>query len=246
MKKYGLIGYPLSHSFSREYFKNKFEKEGIQDCRYDAYELPDFGTIHDLIADPELLGLNITIPHKVRALSLVNDLDPVAARIGAINVMKRMKDGSWKGYNTDYYGILAALGTLKTASLWQQKMALILGTGGSSMATEAALKFLGMQVYKVSRNPRDDQYSYDNINTDLLSETHLLVNCTPLGMHPKIHEAPPLPYGHLSAGTYALDLIYNPEKTLFLERCEKQGLKILNGLPVLIAQAEKSWEIWQS
>lgn len=246
MKKYGLIGYPLSHSFSREYFKNKFEKEGIQDCRYDVYEMPDFGTIHDLMADPELMGLNITIPHKVAAFRFVHQLDPIARRIGAINVMKKLKDGTWKGYNSDYFGFLSALEILVKTESWKEKNALILGSGGSSMAVAEALAFLAVKAKIVSRNPAEGQLGYQDLNEDMLKKTSLIVNCTPVGMFPHVQQAPDIEYTGLAKDGFAVDLIYNPEKTLFLKRCEEQGLKTLNGLPMLIAQAEKSWEIWQS
>jgi shikimate dehydrogenase len=247
MKKYGLVGFPLSHSFSAEYFSAKFEKEGIRDCSYQLFPFREISELETFLNEnPDILGLNITIPYKVAALKLVQEVDSVAAKIGAINVMKKMNGGGWKGYNTDYYGFLTALEILEPPEFWKGKNALILGTGGSSMAVAEALSALGMKAKKVSRTPGKDELDYEKLTGRMLKQVCLLVNCTPLGMYPNIRAAPRLPWEELPKGAYAVDLIYNPEKTLFLERSEKQGLRVQNGLPMLIAQAEKSWEIWNS
>jgi shikimate dehydrogenase len=247
MKIYGLIGFPLSHSFSQKYFTQKFEKEGIFDCQYRLFPMENLDALPAWLKDnPELAGLNVTIPHKLNVIPLLDEIDPMAKKIGAVNVLKKRKNGSWKGYNSDYYGFLHSMFLLRDAAFWKGKKALILGTGGSSKAVKAALEHLQMEVSKVSRTQGPENLSYDGLNAHILSKFSLLVNCTPLGMDPLTVGVPPIPLEGLHSSQMAIDLVYNPEKTLFLEKCEQNGLAILNGLPMLYAQAEKAWEIWNS
>lgn len=248
MKKFGLIGFPLGHSFSKAYFSEKFKKENIRDCQYDNYPLEDISSLQKLIRDnTELIGLNVTIPHKQAVIPLLNEMDNEAAAIGAVNTIKislEKGDPHLIGYNTDIYGFENPL--LEVLS-HEHKKALILGTGGASKAVEYILQKHHVECCFVSRNPKVPKvFSYENLTEELIAQFQIIVNTSPIGMFPDIDNKPAIPYEGLGKMHILYDLIYNPEKTLFLKEGEKRGTHIINGLPMLHMQAEKAWEIWNS
>ena len=240
--RYGLVGYPLGHSFSPGYFAEKFAREGIA-ARYDRFEMPDLRAFPALWAQyPDLRGVNVTIPHKRAVIPYLDDLDDSAARVGAVNVVRRTADGRLVGYNTDVYGFRVSLAD------WlgpHRPATLVLGTGGAAQAVVAALAELGVAFRSVSRRPDADQWPYTDVTPAVLNQYRLLINTTPLGMHPHLDETPPLPYAYLTAEHWLYDLIYNPPITAFLARGQAVGAATHNGLAMLHLQAEKSWEIWQ-
>lgn len=242
MRKFGLIGYPLSHSFSQRYFTEKFEREGITDACYSVYPLAQIGELPALLADPELCGLNVTIPYKEQVLSFLDSRNEVVQEINACNCI-RIERGKRVGYNTDVVGFGESLLTK-----WQphHKQALILGTGGASKAVEYVIKKLGIAYRFVSRSPRPSttDLSYEQVDAALLRSSTLVINTTPLGMYPKVEDCPPLPYEAIGPRHYLFDLVYNPEKTLFLQKGEERGAVIENGYDMLIGQAEESWRLW--
>jgi shikimate dehydrogenase len=245
MRHFGLIGYPLSHSFSKGFFTGKFEREGITDCRYENYPLEDISALPGLIAgDTKLEGLNVTIPYKEKVLPLLDGMDSEAREVGAVNTIRIERKGGLRltGFNTDVYGFRKSLEPLLEPGF---KKALILGTGGASKAVAHVLRQLGMEVTWVSRSPGgSDRIAYADVSAALIAETPLIVNCSPLGMVPDTGTCPDLPYSALTPGHVLYDLIYNPEETRFLAHGRKQGAKTKNGLQMLHLQAEKSWEIW--
>jgi len=241
--KYGLVGKNISYSFSRAYFKGKFEKEQIKDAEYvnfDIQTIEDFPLI--LANTANLKGLNVTIPYKESVFKYLDYIDETAEKIGAINTIKILNDYKLKGYNTDSYGFELAL-KLKLEK--QHQKALIFGTGGAAKAVKYVLNKLNISFLEVSRNPTAKQIPYSAIDKDLLTAYTLLINTTPLGTFPDITDAPTLPYELLTAKHYLFDLVYNPEKTQFLKNGELQSATIQNGLKMLEFQAEKAWEIWQ-
>jgi shikimate dehydrogenase len=246
MRCFGLIGFPLSHSFSKKYFTEKFEREGITDCRYESYPIENIGLLMPLIANnTDLLGLNVTIPYKENVMSLLDEIDPEAAKIGAVNTISisRLNGGIWlKGFNTDVYGFRASIIPLmKTGAC---KKAFILGTGGSSKAVAYVLNNMGMDVKLVSRKPRyEDHISYGEL-PKLISPPSVIVNASPAGMFPHSENCPDIPYELLTPEHILFDLVYNPPETLFLSKGKARGAKIINGLQMLHLQAERSWEIW--
>ena len=243
----GLIGYPLSHSFSQSYFSDKFKKEGIKDYEYLNFEIDSIEKIREIIISyPDLKGLNVTIPYKSAVIPYLDQLSDDARDIGAVNtiVVERIS-GKFKttGYNTDYIGFDKTLDLILSD---KPAGALILGTGGASKAVEFSLKKMNIPFRHVSRNPEGKMPSYRDINRNTLSEFPLLINTTPLGMHPDVEGKPEIPYALLNQDNYLIDLIYNPDKTAFLQLGEQAGAKTINGLPMLIEQAEAAWNIWQS
>ncbi|WP_234736725.1 shikimate dehydrogenase family protein [Tellurirhabdus bombi] len=249
MNRYGLIGYPLSHSFSKKYFAEKFEKEGIADSYYDLFELEDILTLPELIKSvPDLRGLNVTIPYKQAVIPFLDGLDEQsAARIGAVNTIKIFPDGRKIGYNTDYYGFRQSLerwlGTLEIGPTTLQ--ALVLGNGGAAKAVTTALTDMGIQHRIVSRTPSVENLSYEFITPAVLEDYRLIINTSPVGTYPNVDAAPELPYSTISNRHLLYDLVYNPAETLFLRKGQEQGAATHNGLPMLVLQAEKAWEIWQ-
>jgi len=245
MKQFGLIGYPLSHSFSKKYFTDKFQEEGIRDCNYELYPIASIEELPDLLKKvPNLVGLNVTIPYKEQVLPFLEELDEGAAEVGAVNTIKIIK-GKLSGYNTDVYGFEQSLQNFVIKNkLTPIKKALILGTGGAAKAVAYVLKKLEIDFHLVSRKARPGVISYEDINFSVLDEIQLIVNTTPLGMAPKIVTAPNIPYEALNAQHLLFDLVYNPKKTVFLSNGEQQGSYIINGYEMLIGQAEKSWQIW--
>lgn len=248
MKQFGLIGYPLSHSFSKRYFSEKFEKENIADCSYELYPIQDAKDFLELFkAQPHLVGINVTIPHKQAVIPFLDKLDPAsAARIGAVNVIKREKDGTLIGYNSDYYGFKNSLLEFLGDKVDTIQHALILGKGGAALAVQAALSDLKIAFTYVSRNPQANDLSYEALDADIMAKHRLVINTTPLGMHPNVEECAPIPYDKLSKDHFAYDLVYNPELTQFMKLAKNAGAQTKNGLDMLILQAEKAWEIWNS
>jgi shikimate dehydrogenase len=248
MRRYGLIGYPLSHSFSQRYFTEKFEREGIRDCAYSNYSLPEIGALQAVLTDPELCGLNVTIPYKEQVLPYLDARSAVVEEIGACNCI-RMEAGRLTGYNTDVVGFERSL-VMRLGA--HHRQALVLGTGGASKAVEYVLRKLGIGYRMVSRRPGLVQHDngrdigYDQVDAGMMAEAMLIINTTPVGMYPRVDERPPLPYEGLTPRHYLFDLIYNPERTLFLQQGEARGAAVENGHEMLILQAEESWRIWNS
>ncbi len=243
MRKFGLIGYPLTHSFSEKYFAGKFEKEEIEDCNYSLFPLENIEDVRFLFeVEKDLHGLNVTIPYKETVIEYLDDLDETAQKIGAVNCIK-IDEIQKVGYNTDY---AAFRDSLKPLLKQHHKKALILGTGGASKAVNYALQELNIQPVFVSRNKLENNFIYSELNGDIISEFPVIINCTPTGMYPDINISPALPYHLLSKNNLLFDLIYNPEKSLFLQQGEKQGCIVKNGLEMLELQAEYAWEIWNT
>ena len=246
MRKFGLIGYPLEHSFSPSYFAKKFERENIH-ARYDLLPIADISQFPDLLKNNSALeGLNVTIPYKESIIPYLNDISKEAKEIKAVNTIKITKKNSrifLKGFNTDIFGFQKSLvNFLKTTDV----KALIFGTGGASKAVARVLDHLQIEYKAVSRNPSSKNITYSDLDQNLINKYQLIINTTPLGMHPNTGQAPPIPYQYLTYRHFCYDLIYNPEKTTFLKKAENQGAAIKNGLEMLQLQAEKSWEIWNS
>jgi shikimate dehydrogenase len=246
MKAYGLIGFPLTHSFSENYFTQKFAAEGITDRVYSLYELPDIGQFPQLLQDrPDLVGINVTIPYKEAVIPFLNELEPEAARIGAINVIK-IENGRTTGYNSDYQGFKQSLEKFLDPHF--SSRALVLGTGGASKAVKAALSHLHIPFVVVSRQPDTaaGEISYQELDAEMLSRHQLIINTTPLGTYPKTDTCPDIPYTALTEQHYLYDLVYNPAETLFLKKGKAAGAQIKNGYEMLVLQAEVAWQIWNS
>ncbi len=243
MRRFGLIGYPLGHSFSKKYFTERFERDGIAHSHvYELYEIPEIQRLEEILAQTEgLVGLNVTIPHKLNVLPYLSEIDPAAERIGAVNVLKVLEGKKLKGYNSDYYGFRRSLEEFTAGEL--PSSALVLGNGGAAKAILVALEDLGISYSLVSRNADETKISYAEAST-LLGETPLVINCSPVGTYPHIDEAPALDYSKITSGHYLYDLVYNPEITRFMQEGLDRGAKVMNGYKMLVYQAEKSWEIW--
>ncbi|QKZ14248.1 shikimate dehydrogenase family protein [Spirosoma sp. KUDC1026] len=247
MTRYGLIGFPLTHSFSQRYFTEKFNREGIPDSRYDLFEMADVtASLPELLQTPGLRGLNVTIPHKQAVFPYLDRLDASAEKVGAVNVIRLEADGSRTGYNSDYYGFRQSLEdwimTLNRPVAGLH--ALVLGTGGASKAVLAALQDLNVSYQIVSRTKSDMTVTYEEVGS-LINDHQLIINCSPVGTYPHIDEAPALPYEQLTAKHLLYDLVYNPAETRFMKRGLEQGAAVHNGLRMLELQAEKAWSIWQ-
>lgn len=245
-KVFGLIGLTVSHSFSKTYFDEKFFREGLRDHRYELFPLQNIEDIETLFKETKgLTGLNVTIPYKEVVMKHLDEVYPVAKFIGAVNVIK-IKDGKRIGFNTDSDAFYETL--VKWLPQGKTFQALILGTGGSSKAVQKALKKIGIEYKLVSRDKKLGDYTYDDLKKDaaITTNSKLVINTTPLGMHPETDAMPPIDYEHISKDHYVYDLIYNPARTKFLQKAEMRGALIKNGLEMLHVQAEKSWEIWNS
>jgi len=242
-KKLGLIGYPLTHSFSEKYFAQKFEKEQIKQYQYQNFELSDLEQFPNLlIENPDLIGLNVTIPYKEKVLKYVDYQSDVVKNVGAANTLVIDKDKKISAYNTDVYGFTESIKPLLQAF---HKKALILGTGGAAKAVAYALKQLQIDYYFVSRTPAGKlQIGYQDLNRKLVSEHLIIINTTPLGTFPNVNEKPDFPFDFITNKHLFYDLIYNPAQTQFLKEAKKQGAITYNGLKMLQLQAEKSWKIW--
>lgn len=245
MRVFGLIGYPLSHSFSEKYFAQKFEKEGINDAVYRAYPLVAINELLGLLkAQPKLVGLNVTIPYKEQVIPFLDELDAKAEEIGAVNTIK-FKDGQLIGYNTDYDGFKDSLIKFIGPNPIPKK-ALILGTGGASKAVKQVLVDLGIDHEFVSRNPSENQLSYNQLKTQyaILNTAKLIINTTPVGTYPNTEALPKLPYDQLTTDHFLFDLVYNPLITAFMQKGIDAKCWVKNGLEMLHGQAEKAWKIW--
>ncbi len=243
MRHFGLIGFPLSHSFSKGYFKEKFEREKIDNAAYDNYPIPDIAQFNALWdVDTHLQGLNVTIPYKKEVIPFLQFPSSVVQSIHACNCIRKFK-GALYGYNTDVIGFEnSLLPFLKP----HHSHALVLGTGGASAAVEWVLQKLNIQYQVVSRTAGQHKLSYDQVTPEILAAHTLIINTSPLGMYPNINEAPAIPYEAIGTQHHLYDLIYNPSETLFLQKGAAQGASVQNGLEMLHIQAEKSWEIWNA
>ena len=246
MKKYGLLGYPLGHSFSKNYFNQKFEAEKI-DAEYLNFEIPDIKEIKSVIKEnPELNGLNVTIPYKKQVIPYLDDLDDDARLIGAVNVIKFSKGlfgkVKLKGYNSDIIGFKQSIEPLLKD---HHRKALILGTGGASKAVFHGLKQLGIAATFVSRQSKEYCITYEEITEKIMEQYHVIVNTTPLGMYPNVNACPNIPYELLTSDHLLYDLLYNPDETLFMQKGKERGAVVKNGLEMLLLQAFAAWEIWQ-
>lgn len=244
MNTYGLIGYPLGHSFSRGYFTDFFASQGIN-AEYKNFEIPHIELLNEVIkSEQSLCGFNVTIPYKQQIIDLIDNLDDAAKAIGAVNVVKVIRRDEYtylEGYNTDHIGFSKTIYPLLKA---HHTHALILGTGGASKAVNYALQMLGIETQFVSRTARNGIISYKELTPELMAQYTVIINTTPLGMHPNTEECPPLDYALIGKQHLLYDVIYNPEKTIFLEHGERAGATICNGMGMLIEQAKAAWDIW--
>jgi shikimate dehydrogenase len=241
MKVYGLIGYPLSHSFSKGFFAEKFEKEDIKGCLYDSFPIPAIEEFPALLTQyPDLCGLNVTIPYKQAVMPFLDELSPAAADIKAVNCID-FRNGKKIGYNTDAIGFRRSLEPLLQS---HHDKALVLGTGGAAKAVQYVLKSLNIPYQLVSRQAAPGNITYDQLDEAIMASHTLIVNTTPLGMYPNVDASPELPYQLISSRHLLYDLIYNPATTAFLQQGADKGATIKNGHEMLILQAEASWEIW--
>ncbi len=245
MRKFGLIGYPLSHSFSKKYFSAKFEREEIENCQFDLYEIPKISDFPQVLNEnPELEGMAVTIPYKEQVIPFLDELDPACESIGAVNCI-RITSGKKTGFNTDYMGFRNSL------QHWLGEVipnALVLGTGGASKAVKQALKDLGVPFLSVSRSKDKQQITYQDLkeNSRYLSEYPLIINTTPLGTYPKVEGLPDIPLDQLNSIHLVYDLVYNPAITQLMKACMDRGGKVKNGQDMLELQAEAAWKIWNS
>ncbi|MGM9705070.1 MAG: shikimate dehydrogenase family protein [Prevotella sp.] len=244
MDKYGLIGYPLGHSFSISYFNEKFENEKI-DAQYINFEIPSIDNINEILAsNPELKGLNVTIPYKEKVIPYLDNISPEAAAIGAVNVIRvtnKGKNVELKGFNSDVIGFTQSIEPMLEKI---HQNALILGTGGASKAVDYGLKSLGLNTLFVSREKKANSITYQELTPEIIKKYNVIVNCTPLGMYPKVDSCPDIPYEAMDNHTILYDLIYNPDKTLFMKRGAQYGATTKNGIEMLLLQAFASWNFW--
>lgn len=242
MKRFGLIGKKLGHSFSAKYFAEKFEREGLLECDYSLYELPEIECVKEFMLTPGLVGFNVTIPYKQQIIPYLDALDAQAREVGAVNCVKIERDGRRVGYNTDVDGIRLSLDKL----LGEEKVgsALVLGTGGASQAVQYVLRERGIDYKVVSRDKGKADLTYDELTQDVMATHRLIINASPVGMYPACDNCPNIPYAMLSGSHYLFDLVYNPLTTRFMELGAEQGATTLSGIDMLYAQAESAWKIW--
>ena len=240
MDKYGIIGYPLGHSFSRAFFTEKFQREHI-DAEYVNFEIPSADMLPGIVqTNPNLRGLNVTLPHKEAVIPMLDELSDEAKEIGAVNVI-RVRDGRLKGFNSDIIGFMDSIRPLLKP--WHQH-ALVLGTGGASRAIRVGLQRVGIQWTYVSRTPAPDRRTYADLTPELMEHYQVIVNCSPVGMFPRVDACPDIPYQLLTSRHLLYDLVYNPQETLFLKRGAEHGAAVKNGLEMLHLQALASWRFW--
>ena len=243
MIKFGLIGHLLGHSFSKEYFSRKFIAEDI-DAEYLNFDIPEIGLLREVLAhNPTLRGLNVTIPYKQQIIPMLDSVEGQAAEIGAVNVVKINADGTLEGYNSDITGFSNSIKPLLKP--WHTH-ALILGTGGASLAVACALRNMGIDYKFVSRTPSEGQLSYAGLDKNIMSTYKVIINATPLGTYPNVDGYPPIPYNLLNDKSLCFDLVYNPPLTEFLRQASARGATIINGLEMLHIQADESWKIWNN
>jgi len=245
---FGLIGFPLGHSWSKKYFTKKFRTENIHDARYELFPLKQVAELNTLLrSHPQILGLNVTIPYKSSVMPLLTSLDAVANAVGAVNVIKIRKAGAdfeTKGYNTDVAGFKQSIMPLMRT---HHKVAMILGTGGAAKAAAWVFAELGIDYVFISRNPNAErQIGYDVLTKDIFEQATIIVNATSSGMKPNVSQSPPIPYNFIGPRHILFDMIYNPLLTAFLRQGIKQGAVVKNGLEMLHIQAEEAWKIWNS
>ena len=240
MDKYGIIGNPLGHSFSKGFFTEKFAREGI-DAEYLNFQIPEIGKLTEVLQEnPELRGINVTLPYKTEVIPFLDELSNEAREIGAVNVVQ-IRNGHLKGFNSDIIGFTRSIQPLLKP---HHHKALILGTGGASRAIRVGLTRLGLEWKYVSRTPREGMITYEDITAETLREYEVIVNCSPVGMFPKVDECPAIPYEFLTQDNLLYDLVYNPENTLFMKKGALHGAVVKNGLEMLHLQAIASWEFW--
>ncbi|GGB86294.1 shikimate 5-dehydrogenase [Flavobacterium suaedae] len=240
-KVFGLIGKNISYSFSAEYFAKKFSKQKLENCSYQNFDIDDIKELKNIIANTSnLKGLNVTIPYKEEVIPLLDSISKKAKKIGAVNTIA-FYDNKLKGYNTDHYGFKHSL---KPLLYPYHKKALILGTGGASKAVAFALRKLSIEYNFVSRNGKDNIFTYNELNEQVFKEYQIIINTTPLGTYPNVEALPPLNYNLFTKKHIAFDLVYNPEETAFLKAAKANGAVIKNGYDMLVYQAEKAWSIW--
>lgn len=245
MRKFGLIGFPLGHSFSKKYFLDKFQKEGIKDCSFELFEIPAINQIQEIIKNnPELEGLCVTIPYKEQVIAFMDEMDPACAEIGAVNCIQ-IQSGKLLGNNTDYIGFKNSLEKWLES---ERPNALVLGTGGASKAVKQALKVLGIKFWTVSRSAKPGMLTYQDLkeNPSFLKEFQLIINTTPVGTFPETEEIPDIPVDQFTANHRVYDLVYNPAETQLMKACLEKGGKAKNGYEMLVLQAEAAWEIWNT
>lgn len=243
MRQFGLIGYPLSHSFSKKYFTGKFSEEGISNCNYELYPISSIDQFPQLLKDVDgLEGVNVTIPYKEDVLPFLHHQSAAVREIGACNCIK-IKDGELTGYNTDVLGFRQSIEPFLQP---HHQQALVLGTGGAAKAVVWVLKQLGIGYKYVSRKNDADMLRYEDLDEAVMQQYQLVINTTPLGMQPNVHDKPSLPYQYITNHHLCYDLVYNPAKTAFLQLAEERGAAIKNGGDMLVIQAEESWKIWNS
>jgi len=242
VRTFGLIGFPLSHSFSKGHFTKKFSSECINETAYENFEIESIDKLKEIIPQqPDLRGLNVTIPYKQSVIAILDEVDSEANAIGAVNTIK-ISSGKLKGYNTDHIGFIRSL--IPLLRPWHKK-ALILGTGGASLAVKYALQKMRIEYLLVSRNPvGENVIEYHSVNKEVLKDYSIIINTTPVGMFPDVSNAPDIPYQHLNTKHLLFDLIYNPEETLFLKKGKGKGALAKNGHEMLVLQAEESWRVW--
>lgn len=243
MRRFGLLGYPLSHSFSQQYFTEKFAQLGLSDHVYENFSLPSIDALKEVLAaKKDLCGFNITIPYKKQVIAFLDDATDVVQEIGACNCVN-IRNGKLTGYNTDVVGFeQSLLPFLKR----HHTRALLLGTGGASAAVEYVLLKKGIAVQYVSRQAGANSIAYSALDEALMYSHQLVINCTPLGMYPNVDACPDIPYEFLTGQHHLYDLIYNPAETKFLQKGKERGASIQNGAEMLVLQAEESWRIWNS
>jgi len=243
--KFGLLGKNISYSFSRNYFSEKFIEFGLKDYKYYNFDIPEIEEFPFLLyhREDEFRGMNVTIPYKESVIRYLDEVDAEAQKIGAVNTIKVTDDNKLVGYNTDVYGFQKSIEPLLKS---HHAKALILGTGGASKAIAYALKKMNIDFKFVSRKVSEDMFLYSQLNQQIIEEYSIIINCTPLGTHPNVDEAPNIPYKFITKKHLLFDLIYNPSETKFLKEGKQQGANIKNGFQMLQLQAEKSWEIWNS
>jgi shikimate dehydrogenase len=241
-KRFGLLGRNINYSFLKGYFTDKFNNENFQGCSYENFDIPEINFFTELIKNnPDLKGLNVTIPYKEVVIPFLDKLSKNAALIGAVNTIKFTKKGELKGYNTDYYGFKKSLKPLLEP---HHKKALILGTGGASKGVAFALDQLGILYTFVSREAKENAIDYERINATTFDNYQIIINSTPVGTSPNTEAFPKIPYEFFTEKHIAYDLIYNPAETQFLKKAKEQGAQIKNGLDMLVFQAEKAWKVW--
>jgi len=246
MRRFGLIGFPLGHSFSKRYFSEKFLRENIRDCTYNNFPLSDISRLTDLIIENDLEGLNVTIPYKSSVMQFLDRIDREALEVGAVNVIRINKSGDkpvLTGFNSDITGIME---TLKPVLNPEITRAIVLGTGGSSKAVCHVLKKLKIQYTLISREKKPWTLTYPDLDPVIMGNSQLIINTTPLGMYPETESKPDIAYNLLGHNHILFDLVYNPEITAFLKMGQGRGCTVLSGLKMLYSQAERSWEIWNS